>query len=137
VTHPFVDADVIVRLLVGDDPVKQDAAGRLFDRVDRGELVLATPATTIADCVYVLTSRRLYAMPRAEVAELLAALVERSGLRIPNRAVVLRALRIFGVTNVDFGDAMIAASMESARSRVVMSYDRHFDRLPGIDRQEP
>lgn len=136
-THPFVDADVIVRWLAGDDPVKQAAAGRLFDRVDRGELVLTTPATTIADCVYVLTSRRLYGLPRADVAEQLSALVERSGLRIPNRAVVLRALAIFGATNVDFGDAMIAASMASARSRVVMSYDRHFDRLPGVDRHEP
>lgn len=60
---PFVDADVVVRLVTGDDPGKQAAARRLFDRVEAGDLVVATPVTTIADAVYVLASPRLYALP--------------------------------------------------------------------------
>ena len=136
-TQSFIDADVIVRFLTGDDPTKQAASRRLFDRAVRGELALSTPTTTIADCIHVLTSPKLYALPRAAAAARLATLVQVTDLRLADRRDVLRALDLFGTTNVDFGDAMIAASMESTGSRVVFSYDRHFDRFPEIDRQEP
>ncbi len=41
------------------------------------------------------------------------------------------------MTNLDFGDAMIAASMEQARTQALYSYDRDFDKLPGLVRLEP
>jgi predicted nucleic-acid-binding protein len=93
--------------------------------------------TTIADCLHVLTSRRLYHIPRTEVAEILAALIGRPGLHVPDREVVLRALDLYGTINIDFGDAMIVAATESTRQQVVYSYDRDFDRFSGIDRREP
>ena len=71
----FVDADVIVRLLTGDDPAKQDRATRLFERVEQGKVRLTTPVTTIADVVYVLSSPRLYSVERARVAAMLIALL--------------------------------------------------------------
>ncbi len=52
-TQSFIDADVIIRFLTGDDSTKQAAARRLFDRAVRGELELSTPSTTIADCIHV------------------------------------------------------------------------------------
>ncbi|MBA3415286.1 MAG: PIN domain-containing protein [Chloroflexia bacterium] len=136
-TQSFINADVIIRFLTGDDSTKQAAARRLFDRAVRGELELSTPSTTIADCIHVLTSPKLYRLPRAEVAARLTTLLRVTDVQVPDRRDVLRALDIYGTTNVDFGDAMIAAAMESTDSRVVFSYDRHFDRFPEIDRQEP
>lgn len=52
--HPFVDTDVIIRLLTGDDPDKQQAARKLFEQVAQGTLTLAAPDTVIADAVFVL-----------------------------------------------------------------------------------
>lgn len=52
---PFVDTDVLIRLLTGDDPAKQAQAADLFEQVERGELQLAAPNTVIADAVYVLS----------------------------------------------------------------------------------
>src|SRR5687767_10097055 len=95
---PFVDADVIVRLLTGDDPAKQVAARAFFDRIETGKLVVATPATTIADAVFVLASPKLYALPRQEVSELLSALVRLPNFRVSERPAVLRALDLFGTT---------------------------------------
>ncbi len=72
---PYLDTDVIIRLLTGDDPAKQAAASALFEHVEKGSLTIAAPDTVIADAVYVLTSPRLYNLSRAHVAALLTALI--------------------------------------------------------------
>jgi predicted nucleic acid-binding protein len=136
-SEPFVDADVIVRLLTGDDPRKQERAAALFERIEHGELRARTPVTTIADVVYVLSSPRLYAVPRDQVADLLRALVRMPGFLVDSRAAVLGALDLFAETSLDFGDALIAASMALAGETIVYSYDRDFDKLPALARQEP
>ena len=67
-TEAFVDVNVLIRLLTGDDPRKQQASLRLFQDVRDGHLILHTPVTTIADAVFVLTSPRQYHKSRAESA---------------------------------------------------------------------
>lgn len=88
-TVPYVDT-VIIRLLTGDDPVKQAAA--LFQRVEDGSLTLAAPDMVIGDAVSVLASPRLYNLARAQVAALLTALVRLSHFRLQNKRAVLAAL---------------------------------------------
>ncbi len=136
-TQPFIDTDVIIRFLTGDDPEKQAAASSLFDRVEQGNLSVAAPDTVIADAVYVLSSPRLYHIERNEVRELLSALVRLPHFQVQNRPAVLRALELFGSTRLDFGDTLIIASMEQQKSQILYSYDADFDRLFGITRQEP
>ncbi len=135
--HPYVDTDVIIRLLTGDDPVKQERAARLFEQVEQGRLTLLAPDTVISDCVYVLSSPRLYHLPRQEVVELLTSLVRLPGFRVQNRRAVLAALALYGNTHLDFGDALIIAAARQSKSQVVYSFDADFDRLSGIIRKEP
>ncbi len=136
-TDAFIDTDVIIRLLTQDDLKKQGEAATLFEAVRAGKLKVAAPDTVIADAVYVLSSPRLYNLPRSEVQELLSPLVRLPGFRIENRGAVLRALELYGSTNVDFGDALIVASMEQVGSQLVYSYDSHFDRIPSVTRRPP
>lgn len=59
------------------------------------------------------------------------------GFKVQNRAAVLRALELYAGTRVDFGDALIVATMEQADSRIVYSYDTHFDRIPTVSSRSP
>jgi predicted nucleic acid-binding protein len=134
----FVDTDVIVRFVTGDDSAKQAAAYDLFRRVREGAVTLQAPVTVIADAVHVLASPRLYNLPRAQIAGLLTLLARLPGFHVEMRRTVIRALEIYSArTSFDFGDAMLVASMEMADSRIIYSYDRHFDRVEGITRREP
>jgi len=133
----FVDTDVLVRIIAGDDPAKQEAGFALFDRVISGETELCAPYTVIADAVYVLMSKNLYRMARTEVYERLSALVRIPNFHIENRRQVLNALAIFGGSNVDFGDALIAAYAQDSESSNVYSYDRDFDPFSCLTRVEP
>jgi len=137
-TLPYVDTDVIIRLLTGDDPVKQAAAGALFERVEQGSLTIASPDTVFADAVYVLASPRLYNLSRTQVAALLIPLAQLTHFRVQNRRNVLEALRLYGATGgLDFGDALLIATMQQDGSETLYSYDHHFDRIAAIHRQEP
>jgi len=135
---PFVDTDVIIRLLTGDDLVKQAQAATLFEQVEQGKLTLAAPDTVIADAVFVLASPRLYQVPRADVAALLMSLVQMPGFHVQNRRAVLAALSLYATTpQLDFGDALIIATMQETGAQTLYSYDTDFDRVPGITRQSP
>jgi len=134
---PFVDTDVIVRLITGDDPIKQQAPRALFKLAEDGQIEVAAPITMIADAVYVLGSPRLYGLPREAVASALRTLVRIPAFHVHNRHAVLRALSIYGSTKLDFGDAFILALMEAGNSTVLYSYDRGFDRVVAISRREP
>lgn len=136
-TNPYVDTNILIRLLTGDDPIKGAAARQLFEAVERGEAVVEAPDTVIADAVFVLASPRLYHLSRSDVRDLLMPLVRLPGFHVDNRAVVLAALDIYASTKVDFGDAMIVAAMARSSSRDLYSYDADFDRFPGIARRTP
>ena len=133
----FIDTNVIIRLLTGDDPQKQDEAAALFEQVQSGTLTVAAPDTVVADAVYVLSSPRLYNLPRTEVQELLRPLVTLPNFRVRNKRVLLMALMHYATVNIDFGDAMIVASMQQADSQALYSYDTDFDRFPAITRLTP
>jgi len=137
VTQPFIDTDVIIRFLTGDDPGKQAAATALFEQVEQGLLSVQTPDTVIADAVYVLSSPRLYHIARSAIQEMLAALVRLPQFHVQNRVSVLRALDLYASTRLDFGDTLIIASMEQQGSHLLYSYDADFDHIEGITRREP
>lgn len=136
-TQPFMDTDVIIRFLTGDDLEKQASAAALFEQIEQGALTIVAPDTVIADAVFVLSSPRLYHVARDEVRELLTPLVRLSHFRVQNRFCILRALELFGSTKLDFGDTLIIASMEQQNSHILYSYDTDFDRIQGITRREP
>jgi predicted nucleic acid-binding protein len=134
-SHAYIDTDVIIRLLTGDDQEKQRRAQALFEQVEQGEHILSAPDTVIADAVYVLHSKRLYNRPKAEVAELLIPLVRLPGFHVKNRKAVLAALRLYGTNaNLDFTDALTAALMRQAGPPVVCSWDTDWDDVEGIIR---
>jgi predicted nucleic acid-binding protein len=135
--NPFVDTDVIIRLLTNDDPVKQAEAAQLFQAVEDGDLTLSAPDTVIADAVYVLSSVRLYNVQRPQVRSLLLPLLRLPGFNVGNKRAVTRALDLYSSSTLDFSDALIVASMQRASADNLYSYDTDFDTIAGLKRLEP
>jgi predicted nucleic acid-binding protein len=133
----FVDAGVIICLLAGDDKVKQTNSSLLFEKVERREIEITTPATTIADVVYVLCSPRLFGIARKDVSEMIGLLLRLPKFHVESKRQLLAALDIFANVRVDFGDAMILASMTLDGTTEVYSYDRDFDKFAPVKRIEP
>lgn len=135
----FLDANVIIRYLTKDDEAKAEACYALFQRVDAGEEEVFTCEAIVTEVVYVLASARSpYHLPHDEIRARLLPLLTLRGLHLPQKRVYVHALDIYASSLfLDFEDAVAAAHMERIGIKEILSYDRDFDRLPGISRVEP
>lgn len=133
----FIDANVFIRHLTRDDPEKAQACLDLFRKAQAKKVTLTTSESAIAEVVYVLSSKRLYNLPREEIRSLLYPLLSLPGLRLANRKTYLHALDLYASHPLDFEDALIVAQMKRQKITEVYSYDRHFDHVAGITRLEP
>ncbi len=137
-TDPYVDTDVLIRLITGDDPVKQKAAALLFHRVARGQIRVRATASAIADAVFVLASPRTYGFDRASVRDALVPLLDMPDFVVADGATIRVALDLYvRYPHLDFGDAAIVAAMQRDGATALFSFDRDFDAVPGISRTEP
>jgi predicted nucleic acid-binding protein len=134
---PFVDTNIFLRYLTRDDPDKAQACFELFKRADANQVSLTATETVIAEVVYVLSSKRTYNLPRDQIRARLYPILTLQGLRLPQSRTVLRALDLYVAYEIDFEDALIVAHMERQAIRELYSYDRDFDQVPGVNRQEP
>lgn len=77
-------------------------------------------------------------MPAPEVAARLEPVFSLPGLHIQGKERIKHALDLYAAYPfLDFEDALIIAHLERSGSEELMSYDRHFDRVPGVHRIEP
>lgn len=130
----LLDANVLVRFLVQDDPKQSAAAMALFEKAERGEVALHLDALAVAETVYVLIGR--YARGRAEVVNVLLAIIQNAGVETAEEDAVVDALHRFGAMNVDFSDAWLAARAAQLGFPVA-SFDRDFDKFKDIKRFQP
>jgi uncharacterized protein len=134
----FVDTNIFVRFLTRDDPVKAAACFALFQRVQAGEEEVTTCEAVVTEVVYVLSSRTLYNLSAEEIRSLLVPLLTLPGFKLPQKQLFLRALDLYALhPSLDIEDLLIVAHMEHAGIEELLSYDRDFDRVPTISRQEP
>jgi predicted nucleic acid-binding protein len=133
----FVDTNIFIRFLTRDDPLKTSRCLELFQRAQRGEIVLITSESVIAETVYVLSSRMTYRMPRTDLATALRPVLAISALRIEHKASILDALARWESSPLDFEDCLSIEHIRRTSLSDIYSYDRDFDRIPGIHRIEP
>ncbi len=132
---PAIDANVILRFLTNDDPVKADACAKLLERVERNECRVWLPDLVLADIIWTL--EKFYRTGKAEIVELLTPFVCLRGMYCTDKKSVLHALSIYMRHNIDWTDAFVAAQIVSRGTETIYSYDRDFDKIEEIKRVEP
>jgi predicted nucleic acid-binding protein len=130
----LLDANVVLRHLLRDDPKQSRLATELFEQSERGEYLLKIDALIISECVYVLFG--FYKRDRRQIASALEQLIDGVGVEASEPRILRDALRRFSQSPVDFQDAWLAAI--SAETKIdVASFDRDFDRFADVTRFEP
>lgn len=131
----FVDANVFLRHLLQDHAQQSPRATRFIQRLENQDLHAETSTTVMAEVVFVL--ERSYKRPKDAIRVGLLALMELPGLTVVGGDVVREALDIYVGRNVSYGDAINAVHMIERGIVEVVSFDRDFDRIPGLSRTEP
>lgn len=132
----FVDTNVFVRYLTGDDEKKASAFERLLVQAKSGKVKLITSEMVIAELIWVLES--FYKLKPSVIVELTRAILHTEGLRIEGSDLIEKALDVYESQNIDFIDAHIIAYMQANRIETLYSFDkRHLSEIGGIHRLEP
>jgi len=125
----LIDTNLIVRYLVQDHEKHANAAEKLFDACDRGELVIVLLPAVLAECVFVLDS--FYGRPRADIAAALGTLISSPGVEISGAAIHRDALERYRRTKLHFVDCLIAATA-AAENAPVATFDQDFRKFPDV-----
>ncbi|MGO9455623.1 MAG: PIN domain-containing protein [Acidimicrobiales bacterium] len=127
----FVDTNILVRHLTGDPPDMGQRATTCL-ATERG-LLLAD--LVVAETVHVLES--FYEAPRRQVAETMRSLLAHDPIVCVDPALLYRAVELYEVDHLDFGEAYLVACAESTEIRCVASFDQALDRIDAVQRVEP
>jgi predicted nucleic acid-binding protein len=131
----FLDTNVLLRYFTNDDPAKAQAALALLQRVERGdERVIVSPMVVFE---VVFTLQRGYKMPKADIRRLFWRILALRDVQLAEKAIFKAAFDLYVDKNISFADAYHAAWMQRRNVTEVYSWDREFDRVPGLTRIEP
>lgn len=134
----FIDTNIFIRFLAGDDTQKTEACYELFRRLSVGLETATTSESVLTEIAYVLSSSKLYRISPSEIAARLRPLLLARGLQLPDKQIYLRALDLYSSRpSIGLEDALTVAHFELDGLEAIYSYDRDFDRIPGIVRVEP
>ncbi|MFN9934261.1 MAG: PIN domain-containing protein [Cyanobacteriota bacterium] len=123
-----LDTNVVVRLLIGDDPRQTPIAERAFlEAIASGGVYL--PDVVLAEVAWVL---RGYDLPRQSRYELLERLVRTRGVVVDDIDAVVDAVEQFRQGG-DLADQLILARAARAGALPVLSLDQRFSCCEGVE----
>jgi len=130
-----LDTNVILRHLLADNPEQSAKATAYLARVEQGEIQARTADTVIFETVFTL--ERHYHQPKDKIRQALLPLIELAGIILPGKRYYRQVFDLYVTLNLPFADAYHAVLAKRFKSSVVVSFDKHFDRIPGITRRDP
>lgn len=106
----------------------------MFDAVAEGRPTLVLPDLIVAEATYVLGSARV---EPSEAAGHLLGVLERLGVEVMDRASSATLSSCGAQGRLDVAVAYLAAPARRVRGLGVLSFDRDFDRVPGVTPVDP
>jgi predicted nucleic-acid-binding protein len=123
------DTNVVVRILVDDDPIQSALALSNWRRaLDEHGVFLSK--LVLAEAVWVL--RTSYGFDRATIASTLGVFLNTQGLTIEDESQVRAALSGYATSGADLSDHLILETARVADALPVRSFDQRFARLDGV-----
>ena len=129
-----IDANIILRYLLGDDPILFSKAHEIFKAIEVGRTVVTCDPVNLAEVVWVLSS--FYKLTNQQIYEGLEPIINTEGFLITDKEHYILALRMFASGIKSFGDACACATAIQNCNGRLYSFDTKLSRVPGIDRSE-
>lgn len=124
-----------MRHLRQDHPDHSRRASAYLVRIERDEIRARLPVTVVFETVFTL--ERVYRQTRLDVRDAVLPLIELKGMVPTDRSLLRRTFDLYVGGTLSFADAYHAALAERFASGEIVSFDRDFDRIPGLRRVEP
>jgi predicted nucleic-acid-binding protein len=117
----FVDANVILRYLLDDDPQLAEKATKI---IEQGQVYV--PFEVMAEVVYVMQG--VYKVSRQEISSVLIQFIKLPNVTTNSEPVLNEALRIYAEKGVDFVDSLLCG-YSIAEGAQVETFDRKLKKI--------
>jgi uncharacterized protein len=132
----LLDTNIILRHILDDVPNQSPQAHALFLHIEKGERQVRVTDTVVFEAAYTL--ERFYRAPRREIAKNLLDLLRLPGVVLPGKRFYRQVFELYvGHARLSFADCYHAVMVKRYRLDSVLSFDRGFDRVPDLAREEP
>jgi len=132
---PFLDTNVLLRHLLQDHPQQSPRSTAYLARIEHGEIKVRTADTVVFETVFTL--QRQYGVPKEEIRDNLLPLLELPGIVLPGKRRLRKVFDLYVDLNLPFADAYHVALTQRLGLRHIVSFDKEFNRVPGVTRVEP
>lgn len=122
-----LDTNILVRLLVEDDPAQTRLVNRFMQNLTADRPAFLS-LIVLMELYWVLSTR--YAIPRAQLLEVIRSLLALADLTVERREMVVEAITITERSRADFSDILIALQNEMAGCHHTITFDRKAAKLP-------
>jgi len=102
----LIDANVIIRFLVGDHEEHLKLSSRFFEEIERSEREVEVLESVLMEVFFVLT--KFYKIAKKEVIGDLKKIIALQGV-VGDKILLIEVLNIMEAKNIDFVDALICA----------------------------
>ena len=102
----LIDANVIIRFLVGDHKEHLEISSIFFEEIERGEREVEILDSVLMEVFFVLT--KFYKIAKREVIDDLKKIIALRGV-VGDKILLIEVLNIIESKNIDFVDALISA----------------------------
>ncbi len=126
---PALDTNILVRLLVKDDPPQTEAARRLIRNAVAAGEPLFMPVTVTLELEWVL--RSAYGFVKSDVIAALAGLLSAADLSLQFESAIEIALTLYGQGSAGFADCLHVALTKSEGRAPLWTFDRSAARVDG------
>jgi len=133
----LIDANVLIRVVVRDQPDHAVRARRFLNDVGAGVQTATVTESALVEVVHVLSSKRLYNRPRAEIRAFLDDVLDLRGLSVSQEGLFRRALELYAEALIDFVDALNVSHVERAQLDGIVTFDLHYNRITSVSSREP
>ncbi|WP_067936255.1 PIN domain-containing protein [Alicyclobacillus kakegawensis] len=104
----YLDANIILRFLLGDDPKMFEEARSIFKSAEQQEISLMVDPVTLAKCCSFLAGQTARFPSKKVVTDALTKVLFLPGVQAENPVALVEALEIYAHHDVDFADAYLA-----------------------------
>ena len=117
----LLDANIIIRFFEGESALDYEKSVEIIEEISEGKIKALLLDLVIAEIIYV--SRRIYKREKMEISTVLREMILMEHLYVENQPIVLEALTLYAVNNIDFADAILCAK-KRLEGFEVLSYDK-------------
>lgn len=129
----YVDTNVCLRFLVGDDPEKLTSCRKFFESAEQGKIRLRISSIVLLEVYWVLLS--LFKHKKHQVQDALEKIMNIRGLVIVETTDFRVAFALHKKTGVKLADCLIATQIP--KGVALCTFDKEFRKIPRVSIVEP